>query len=75
MATKILIEEQASEPNLLVETVVNPQAQPVKANPTKTPKLQQLAANFGTSLLLCNSPMTPKLVNGSFAAIMVIIHF
>lgn len=25
--------------------------------------------NFGTSLLLANSPMSPKIVNGSFAAI------
>lgn len=25
--------------------------------------------NFGTSLLLSNSPMSPKIVNGSFAAI------
>ena len=26
-------------------------------------------ANFGSSLLLANSPMSPKIVNGSFAAI------
>jgi len=26
-------------------------------------------SNFGTSLLLANSPMSPKIVNGSFAAI------
>ncbi len=26
-------------------------------------------AHFGTSLLLANSPMSPKIVNGSFAAI------
>lgn len=25
--------------------------------------------NFGTSLLLANSPMSPKIVNGSFVAI------
>lgn len=25
--------------------------------------------NFGSSLLLANSPMSPKIVNGSFAAI------
>jgi histidine decarboxylase len=36
----------------------------------RNPKLSQLASSFGTSLLLCNSPMTPKLVNGSFAAIL-----
>lgn len=66
MATKVLVEEeqQADLANLPVETIANQQI-----TKTKTPKLQQLAANFGTSLLLCNSPMTPKLVNGSFAAI------
>lgn len=26
-------------------------------------------SNFGTSLLLANTPMSPKIVNGSFAAI------
>lgn len=63
-------EEQEAEPNLPAEiTAVNQQTP--KAGVTKTPKLQNasLAANFGTSLLLCNSPMTPKLVNGSYAAI------
>lgn len=69
MATKILFEEQQNEPNLPVETTIDKQMP--KTGPTKTPKLQKLAANFGTSLLLCNSPCTPKLVNGSFAAIMV----
>lgn len=43
----------------------------LKAKETvRNPKLSQLASSFGTSLLLCNSPMTPKLVNGSFAAIL-----
>ncbi|XP_018322462.1 histidine decarboxylase [Agrilus planipennis] len=30
---------------------------------------RELNENFGTSLLLSNSPMSPKIVNGSFAAI------
>ena len=71
MATKVLIEEQQPEPALVAENVAANQPTIPKPGVTKTPKLQQtkLAANFGTSLLLCNSPMTPKLVNGSYAAI------
>lgn len=30
---------------------------------------RKLNAEFGSSLLLANSPMSPKIVNGSFAAI------
>lgn len=30
---------------------------------------RELNASFGSSLLLANSPMSPKIVNGSFAAI------
>lgn len=30
---------------------------------------RQKNENFGSSLLLANSPMSPKIVNGSFAAI------
>jgi hypothetical protein len=32
-------------------------------------EIRERNANFGSSLLLANSPMSPKIVNGSFAAI------
>ena len=39
--------------------------------PRKVPlaETRKRNAHFGTSLLLANSPMSPKIVNGSFAAI------
>ena len=61
MATKVLIEEQQIETDIISPMK---KAQPnAKTITNKTPKLQntKLAANFGTSLLLCNSPNTPKL--------------
>lgn len=33
------------------------------------PDTREKNENFGSSLLLANSPMSPKIVNGSFAAI------
>ncbi|KAK2717342.1 histidine decarboxylase-like [Artemia franciscana] len=35
----------------------------------RVPLKETKKSNFGTSLLLANSPMSPKIVNGSFAAI------
>lgn len=32
--------------------------------------LETKETSFGTSLLLSNSPMSPKIINGSFAAIL-----
>lgn len=41
---------------------------PVKAK-VSLAETRQKNENFGSSLLLANSPMSPKIVNGSFAAI------
>ncbi|XP_065168038.1 histidine decarboxylase isoform X2 [Atheta coriaria] len=56
VATDILVEEE--------QLVIMPSKIKVPLKETK-----ERNENFGTSLLLANSPMSPKVVNGSFAAI------
>ncbi|KAK4337202.1 hypothetical protein RND71_043301 [Anisodus tanguticus] len=71
-ATKILLDEQQADTEITesLNKNLNDKKEIFKNSYiSKTPKLKKLAAIFGTSLLLCNSPMTPKLVNGSYAAI------
>jgi len=57
-ATIILEEEEAKESAPLMPARKVPLGETKKRN-----------SNFGTSLLLANTPMSPKIVNGSFAAI------
>ena len=69
MADQLLFEQkQLAEESAIIDATQTPVS--AGAGASRNPKLSKLAANFGTSLLLCNSPMTPKLVNGSFAAIL-----
>ncbi|KAF5283291.1 hypothetical protein FQA39_LY17355 [Lamprigera yunnana] len=52
--------------NILLEIQDKKLNQKVKVKLADTKKRNE---NFGTSLLLANSPMSPKIVNGSFAAV------
>ncbi|XP_019865995.2 histidine decarboxylase isoform X2 [Aethina tumida] len=56
--------EIATVATLVLKDLVNEKRQKVPLGDTR-----EKNENFGTSLLLSNSPMSPKIVNGSFAAI------
>lgn len=58
-ARAVLANEEAKDPNV-------PMA-PARKVPLAETRVRN--SHFGTSLLLANSPMSPKIVNGSFAAI------
>ncbi|XP_023718985.1 histidine decarboxylase [Cryptotermes secundus] len=51
--------------------VLGEEKQPITTARARVPlaEIRERNANFGSSLLLANSPMSPKIVNGSFAAI------
>ncbi|CAL7945924.1 unnamed protein product [Xylocopa violacea] len=55
---------------ILGDTTTSPvRAKVPLAGNTKSNDTREKNENFGSSLLLANSPMSPKIVNGSFAAI------
>ncbi|XP_021932712.1 histidine decarboxylase isoform X2 [Zootermopsis nevadensis] len=51
--------------------ILGEEKKPIVAARARVPlaETRELNASFGSSLLLANSPMSPKIVNGSFAAI------
>ncbi|KAJ8311366.1 hypothetical protein KUTeg_010721 [Tegillarca granosa] len=65
MATTILKDEEYIEEEYEAEDKMSKQVEPIKIY--RNPSLKR--KEYGMSLLLSNVPMSPKLINGSFAAL------